>query len=144
MIDIQIDPPFAGRVDSDLIEKAAQAVLGDEPAELTVRVGTDAAIRSLNRRFMGIDEVTDILSFPAGDEDEDGNRYLGDILIAFPQAEKQAAAGGHPLEMELQLLVVHGILHLLGHDHTAEEEKIRMWASQREILQRLGNSLSPP
>jgi probable rRNA maturation factor len=143
-IEVQVDPPFSGRVDPNLLREAARAALGETQAELTIRIGTDAAIRSLNRQFMGTDTVTDILSFPTGDGPDDPDGYLGDILIAFPQAEKQAASGGHPVEKELQLLVVHGILHLLGHDHAVEDEKGRMWARQAEILKRLGNSLSPP
>src|ERR687892_74662 len=65
-------------------------------------------------------------------------RYIGDILISIPRAQAQANAAGHPLESEVQLLVVHGVLHLLGHDHAEAEEKARMWKAQAEILERLG------
>ncbi len=143
MIEVQIDPPYRRLVDPDLVREAAAAALGPSEGELTVRIGSEAAIRNLNRRFMGLDEVTDILSFPAaapGAEDP----YLGDIFIAYPQAERQAQAGGHAVDKELQLLVVHGVLHLLGHDHEAAAQKQRMWAVQSEILHRLGNTLSPP
>jgi probable rRNA maturation factor len=55
-----------------------------------------------------------------------------------PRAEAQAEAAGHPLESEVQLLVVHGVLHLLGHDHAEPDEKARMWKAQAEILEGLG------
>ena len=64
--------------------------------------------------------------------------YLGDILISMPRASQQAAVAGHPLEAEVQLLVVHGVLHLLGYDHAEPEEKRRMWAAQADILSSLG------
>jgi len=93
----------------------------------------------LNREYLGIDAPTDVLSFPASETDpETGARYIGDILISIPRARGQATAAGHPLESEVQLLVVHGVLHLLGHDHAQAEEKARMWKAQAEILESLG------
>jgi probable rRNA maturation factor len=59
-------------------------------------------------------------------------------VISAPRAQAQAEAAGHPLEAELQLLVVHGVLHLLGHDHARPEEKARMWKAQAEALESLG------
>jgi probable rRNA maturation factor len=80
-----------------------------------------------------------VLSFPASETDpETGARYLGDILISLPRAQTQADAAGHSLEAEVQLLVVHGVLHLIGHDHAETEEKARMWKAQAEILENLG------
>ncbi len=86
----------------------------------------------------GIEAPTDVLSFPDGDIDPDtGEPYLGDILISFPRAEVQAGTSNHSIEQELQLLVVHGVLHLLGYDHAEPESKERMWAAQEEIFARL-------
>jgi probable rRNA maturation factor len=80
-----------------------------------------------------------VLSFPAGEYDpETGSRYLGDILISTAYAARQAAQYGHSPEAETQLLVIHGVLHLLGYDHAEPEEKERMWAEQTAILQLLG------
>jgi probable rRNA maturation factor len=64
--------------------------------------------------------------------------YLGDVVISVPRAAAQAREAGHSLEAEAQLLVIHGVLHLLGHDHAEAQEKDRMWAAQAEILERLG------
>ena len=87
-------------------------------------------LQELNREYLGMDAPTDVLSFPASETDpETGARYLGDILISIPRAEEQAQSAGHPLEAEVQLLVVHGVLHLLGYDHAeARKRKVQqMW-----------------
>jgi probable rRNA maturation factor len=63
---------------------------------------------------------------------------VGDIAISMPYARKQAEAGEHSLLAELQLLVVHGTLHLIGYDHITKEDKARMWSLQQEILTQLG------
>jgi probable rRNA maturation factor len=65
------------------------------------------------------------------------------VIISYERAVVQAQGAGHPLEQEIELLVVHGILHLLGHDHTDPDQKVKMWAAQSEILTRLGNPISP-
>jgi probable rRNA maturation factor len=85
------------------------------------------------------------LSFLAGETDPETDLiYLGDVLISYQRAQVQAAAGGHPVEDELQLLVVHGVLHLLGFDHAEETEKAKMWAEQSKILSQLGCSITSP
>jgi len=127
----------------ELVEAAARAALRqqDAPADtdLTIVLTDDSQLQELNLEWMGIDAPTDVLSFPSEESDpETGNRYLGDILISTPRAALQAAALGHRPEDETQLLVIHGILHLLGHDHAEAEEKARMWAAQAAILQELG------
>jgi probable rRNA maturation factor len=82
-----------------------------------------------------------VLSFPADEPDpETGHRYLGDVVISLVRAQEQARARGHGVEAEMQLLVVHGILHLLGHDHAEAGEKERMWMAQAGALERLGIS----
>jgi probable rRNA maturation factor len=98
-------------------------------------------MRQLNRDFAGLDEPTDVLSFSAGDPDvplpDELVGYLGDIAISMIKAQTQAEEGGHSLTAELQLLTVHGVLHLLGHDHYGQEEKETMWATQKAILDTL-------
>lgn len=117
------------------------AAISPETAEITIVITDDAELQTLNQQYLGIDAPTDVLSFPAGDPDPDSDAlYLGDILISLPRACAQAAAGAHSPEEELQLLVVHGTLHLLGHDHAEEEDKTRMWVAQAAILTSLGCS----
>jgi probable rRNA maturation factor len=140
MVHVQssLDPP---PVAIELIEGAATAALEHETAdgELTVVLTDDAQLQRLNRDYLGIDAPTDVLAFPAAETDPDsGVKYLGDVLISLPKAEDQARAAGHPLASEVQLLVVHGALHLLGHDHAQTAAKSRMWAAQDAVLRRLG------
>ena len=139
MIHIESEFPFQ----QDLLERAANIALESSgetlDSELTIVLTNDTRLQELNRDFLGIDAPTDVLSFPASELDpETGARYIGDILISIARAESQAAAAGHPLESEVQLLVVHGVLHLLGHDHAEAMEKARMWKAQAEVLERLG------
>ena len=142
---ITIDSKFPDPLETELLERAAHVVLEHQhaspEADLTIVLTDDEQMQELNLDFRGMDSPTDVLSFPASEVDpETGMPYLGDILISVERARDQAEAGGHPLEAELQLLIVHGILHLLGHDHGEPEEKDRMWAAQAEILARLGLS----
>lgn len=131
-----------------LIERAVEAALAQQKESLAVNLSVvltdNRRLHKLNRDYLGIDAPTDVLSFPASESDgtetdpETGARYLGDILISVPYAAKGAKQAGHPLESELQLLVVHGVLHLLGHDHAKPKEKAKMWKAQAEILETLG------
>jgi probable rRNA maturation factor len=139
---IEIDSGLTFR--ADLLEHAARAVLdlsGAPDADLTLVLTGDSRIQALNRDFLGKGVSTDVLSFPADESDpQTGRRYLGDVLISLPRATEQAGERGHSVEAEVQLLVVHGVLHLLGHDHAEAGEKARMWAAQAEVLNRLGVS----
>lgn len=132
-------------LESALLERAARFTLEIESAsvdsDITIVLTDDRQLHELNREYLGVDAPTDVLSFPASETDpETGAVYLGDILISIPRANQQAQAAGHPLEAEVQLLVVHGTLHLLGHDHAEAEEKARMWNAQAEVMARLGLS----
>ncbi len=144
MINIEIIPEFRRVFMPDILERAAKGALLQQSApdaDLTLVLTGDTQIQVLDRDFLGKDAPTDVLSFPACETDpETGRRYLGDIIISVPRAEAQSIAAGHSLEAELSLLVVHGVLHLLGHDHAGAEEKARMWAAQSEVLTRLGIS----
>ena len=139
MIHIESDFPFP----EELLERAAYAALEHEAetrdAELSIVLTDNEHLQELNLNYLGIDAPTDVLSFPASETDpESGARYIGDILISIPRAQSQADAASHPLESEVQLLVVHGVLHLLGHDHAEPDDKARMWNAQAEVLDSLG------
>ena len=128
---------------AELIKEAVQAVIEHQSASgkahLSIVVADDARLQQLNRDFRGIDSATDVLAFPASETDpQTGALYLGDVVISAPRAAEQAGSAGHPVATEVQLLTVHGILHLLGHDHAGAEDKARMWRAQAEILERLG------
>lgn len=82
---------------------------------LGARFASDREVRRANRTWRGKDKATDVLSFP-GDEG-----HLGDILISVPAARRQAGSAGHPVERELKILLLHGILHCLGYDHETDQ-----------------------
>jgi len=126
-------------VTKTLLENAALATLNltETPpdVDLSIVLTNDAQLQKLNLEFLGIDAPTDVLAFPSVETDPDsGHQYLGDVIISYPMAEAQAAAVGHPIESELRLLVIHGVLHLLGYDHAEEQEKAVMWSVQEDIL----------
>ncbi len=136
---LKTDAALAGRVERAGLRAAARAALEQQqalgPGALSLMITDDAALRRLNREFLGIDRPTDVLSFPSAETDpETGVSYYGDIAISLPRARAQAKAAKHTLLAELQLLVVHGVLHLLGHDHARAREKAKMWQAQAAIL----------
>lgn len=145
-IDIEAEVALSAGTAAKLHQAVEQTLRQESLATggVTMLLTDDAAVRKLNRRFRGEDKPTDVLSFPAGDESlppgapPDMVPYLGDIAIAVPTAERQATKAGHAVEAELQLLAVHGVLHLLGYDHETADEKAEMWAAQRSILSSLG------
>jgi probable rRNA maturation factor len=137
ILETTLSTPF----DLSKIEEAANAALEHEAADgdLTLVFTTDEQLHQLNREYLGVDAPTDVLSFPAAEKDpETGHIYLGDILISVPRTEIQARGAGHPVADEARLLVIHGVLHLLGHDHAKPKEKAKMWKAQAEILEKLG------
>ncbi len=102
-------------------------------------LGDEERMRQLNEQFAGTAHPTDVLAFPAGHRDPaTGVAEFGDVIICKPIALQQAAVAGHGLEQELTLLTVHGVLHLIGHDHSAEIDRLRMSNAQQRILKRLG------
>lgn len=150
MIYIELKQNFS---DAALLEYAARLTLDTSTpvgtgfvfalasVDMSIVLTDDAQLHELNREYLGIDAPTDVLSFPASESDpETGTPYLGDILISIPRAKQQAEAAGHSVEDEVQLLVVHGTLHLLGHDHATAQEKARMWQAQAEVMSSLGLS----
>lgn len=139
MIYIESDTSFP----KHLLEGAVRAALDNQSAdfnsELTIVLTDDKQVQELNRDYLGINAPTDVLSFPASEIDpETGSAYIGDIIISLPYAAKSAGKAGHSMEAEVQLLVVHGVLHLLGHDHAEKKEKAKMWKAQAEILEMIG------
>ena len=93
---------------------------------------TDPEIHTLNLQYRKKDKPTDVLSFPLADELQP--QLLGDVVISVETAARQAQRRSHSLREELQTLLIHGILHLLGYDHeTSRSEAIRMHRKEREI-----------
>jgi probable rRNA maturation factor len=149
VVEVQIERTFEARQQAqpEAIRRAAQATLQqeqvEEACELAVLLAGDETLRELNRHHRGVDASTDVLAFPNEAQgpfvDAPGlPRHLGDVIISLPRAEAQAAEVGNTLSAELQLLVVHGVLHLLGYDDQTAQERARMWRAQQAVLDYLG------
>ena len=151
-ITTDIDERFAPEVMEETLTAAISAVLtyeGIATAGVAIVVTDNEYVQRLNRAYRGVDAPTDVLSFAAQEGDDldavlapeaadEIDRYLGDLILAYPYAAAQAARYGYPIPTELQLLVVHGGLHLLGYDHDTDENQAEMWAAQNAILIGLG------
>ena len=165
-IDVSIDEPFRARLSEEWLRMVMEAGLGEAlpeggPAQVGLVITGDETVQDLNRRFRGLDEVTDVLSFSAehsghwgGEDGENGVPSqdhadtamsgfvlpleepppLGEVIISFPQTQRQALERNVPLGRELALLIVHGVLHLVGYDHLETEDLERMQSKERAAL----------
>lgn len=143
MIEVEVNDTYAQDVDINLLQRAILNTLiqagSAQEMDVTLLVEGDDILQQLNRQYLGRDYPTDVLSFEANDVDpETGRLHLGDIILSFPRAQEQRVSSGNSLADELQLLVVHGTLHLLGYDHDTPESKALMWEKQAAILKNLG------
>ncbi len=127
------------------VSAAVQAALASEgraELEVSVHLGDDGLLESLNRQYRGIQAPTDVLSFRLLEDGEalppGVEAALGDVVISLPRAHQQALAYGHSLERELCYLAVHGTLHLLGHDDTEPEDAERMARLAERVLAGMG------
>jgi len=98
---------------------ALVAALAEGASSFVLRFVSDREMRQLNRLYRSLDRTTDVLSFP-GEAGPEG-RHLGDVVVSVPAARRQALAQGHGIEEELKVLILHGLLHCLGHDHETDE-----------------------
>lgn len=165
-IDISIAPPFQQVLAERWLEAVARRALEtalppDEPGQLSLVVTDDETIRGLNRRYRGLDEATDVLSFstthPGHWEGEEGPPGistqeqpdepfifpqgevppLGEVILSYPQALRQAQGRNEPVAHEVALLIVHGVLHLVGYDHLDAEDTAIMKAKEQAALEAL-------
>ena len=206
---ISVSEDFRQDLSEDWLEQAlrlalSEALLPDEPCQVSLLVTDDATVQELNRDYRGLDEVTDVLSFSAthsghwegiaepppasiesmaepmaatgptgtigtigsieigeaaeaGPSDSGPEAFpafapddwpdfvlppdelppLGEVIISYPQTRRQALALDRPVDQELALLIVHGVLHLVGHDHLEPEETARMQAREQAALSAL-------
>jgi probable rRNA maturation factor len=112
--------------------------------ELGLFITSQERMQQLNRSYRGRDEPTDVLAFANMEEIEaasppfvtppDGVQHLGEVIISYPQAVMQSEEHQHPVEQEIALLIIHGVLHLLGYDHDEPEQERLMRARETEIL----------
>ncbi|MDR2514513.1 MAG: rRNA maturation RNase YbeY [Christensenellaceae bacterium] len=140
-----------------LLKDVARAVLQEEAlgqeASFSVSIVDEGEIRRANARFRGVDEITDVLSFPqvggrvktakkadllGAFDPEDGTLFLGDLLICDARVRGQAEEYGHSVFREYGYMLAHGLLHLLGYDHETSEEKGQMRALEERALAAIG------
>ena len=132
-----------------LVRRCCNAVLKMEEfkgsAEISVTFVSNAEIRSLNAQYRNKDAVTDVLSFPMGengvyDRDPTTNaQILGDVVISIEKAYEQAGLYGHSLQREVGYLTAHSVLHLLGYDHeTSGLDRVRMREKEELVMEQLG------
>ena len=107
-------------VDTSALIQVAEATLaaaGHDGALLTITLSNDRKLHALNRTYRGKDKPTDVLSFPY--DDADGP--IGDVVISVERADNQAVERGHSLQRELEVLTLHGTLHVCGYDHETDD-----------------------
>ena len=151
-IDVQVFPAYSRRLSKawlrDVVELALDVRDEESPLSISLVVADDETVHSLNRDYRGLDETTDVLAFPlwesrSGEDDDavglppEAGDPMGEVVISYPQAARQAREARKSVRAEMALLVVHGVLHLLGYDHADDCEKQRMWAVQDRVLARV-------
>jgi probable rRNA maturation factor len=123
------------------IKRTAQRILAfidQSDSELSLAFVDNGAIRKLNRKYRRKPKATDVLSFSAENHANGGPRLLGDVVISIDQAREQAKTGGWTLAEEIERLLIHGILHLLGYDHErSRKEAAIMRALEKKISRAL-------
>ena len=138
---ISVEEALRAVVESERLKGLASAAMEREGlprSELSVLVTDDETVRGLNREYAGEDATTDVLAFSLTEGEEfaspDGVLRLGEVIISYPMALSQASEAGRPVEAEIDHLLVHGVLHLLGYDHAEAAEEEWMRARERELL----------
>ena len=138
---VSVNEQVRAAIDSERLERLASAVMEREglpPGEVSVLITDDETVRNLNREYAGEDRTADVLAFSLTEGEEfaspDGVLRLGEVIVSYPTALRQAGEAGRPVEDEIDHLLVHGVLHLLGYDHAETAEAKRMRARERELL----------
>lgn len=135
-INIVVASKYARRVSQKELRAAASRVLAAETPDalnaLSIVIVGDRAMKDYNRRFHHVNAPTDVLSFHSPQPDD----YLGDVIISYDTAKENARRAGWRVSDELELLVTHGVLHLLGYDDATSDAREVMWQRQAEIMAR--------
>ena len=117
--------------------KTLLSAVGEGDSAISVTLVNDAAIQEINREQRGKDAPTDVLSFPLEPEPFAQERLLGDIVISIDTAKRQASDYDAPLQRELYRLLIHGLLHVLGHDHMEPGERAKMEDEERRLAREI-------
>ena len=138
---VSLDEQVRAAIDGERLERLASAVMEREglpPGEVSVLITDDEMVRRLNREYAGEDTPTDVLAFSLTEGEEfaspDDVLRLGEVIISYPTARRQADDAQRPVRDEIEHLLVHGVLHLLGYDHAEPAEEERMRGREHELL----------
>ena len=146
-LSIRIEKPFVRLVSKVWLRKAVKLTFVhtglSSPVEMGLVIAGDDTVHELNRSFRSVDRTTDVIAFALSERGANAELFitppddiihLGEVIISYPQAKRQAEEQRHPLEKELTLLVAHGVLHLLGYDHELPEQGEKMRAMESKVL----------
>jgi probable rRNA maturation factor len=147
-IDVLFDEGFEDCLDAGWIRSIAEQALVTQGigggVEMGLVIASQQRVKELNKTYRGKDEPTDVLAFATREEDgadlppfvqpPDGVLHLGEVIIGYPQAVKQAEEHMHSIKREIAILVIHGVLHLLGYEHDEPEPARKMAAREAEVL----------
>ena len=146
-LSIRVEKPFAGLVSRQWLRQAVKLTLVhtgiSSPVELGLVIADDDTVHELNRDYRNVDRTTDVIAFSLSERGLDNQPFitppdnvihLGEVVVSYPQAKRQAHEQRHSLERELALLVAHGVLHLLGYDHELPEQAEKMRAMEARVL----------
>lgn len=161
-IDIHVADEYIPLTTKEHIRKVAAASLNQvsprKPLSMDIAIVDDEAVKRLNKQYRGLDENTDVLSFSLisqghyyGEEDMAARleweesfvlppgleNDVGEVVISYDQAKKQAETAGHSVQKEIDLLIIHGVLHLMGYDHMEPGEEVLMKKMEEQILETL-------
>lgn len=133
MINFDINQKIGRKISKEWVRKIIQRVLRETKkrikGEISIAVVDNQTIKQLNKFYRGKDRVTDVLSF-----EHQTPELLGEIVICYPQAARQAKQHGHAVKKEIKILLVHGLLHLLGYDHESRKDAVKMERMMDAIL----------
>ena len=146
---IRIEKPFVKLVARVWLRQAAERALAvagiRHLVELGLVIAGDDTVHELNLKYRGVDDTTDVLAFALSQPPSskampfitppDNVVHLGEIIVSYPQANRQAEEQQHSVEQELALLVAHGVLHLLGYDHESSQDEQKMRATERKVME---------
>lgn len=161
-IDVRIFPEFRGKTSISrlrlVVQKTLETVEEPTKASVSLVITDDDTVQELNKSYRGLDETTDVLAFafnhPGHYEGNDKppniledpfvtlantDSFLGEVIVSYPQCKRQAQTKKHSIEDELNLLVTHGVLHLVGYDHYTDDEERIMQELEVSTLTKLGN-----
>lgn len=127
-------------VDTEDLRKVAEKFLHyyqKQDLDVSIALVDDAEIKEMNLNYRGLDKPTDVLSFPASEEEQESEGFLGEVIIDNDQVSRQAPHYSHTPREELVFILIHGLLHLLGYSDYTEEDKENMIKLGKDIIKRI-------